>query len=248
MTKALQNDTALPFELFQKERAVIDILYHQDEQCYEQAETLLREALAMAGNHPHRANLLKRLSKLCRLQGRWDEAETYIREAILVSADALGLIALETARLRAKLVKIFDWKFRNESDGPARARREVRRYYDGAIDAFKRTQVVPERRGYDAVLKLELALYFAEGDRLKEETQQLLEQIIPELLSASETIGAMHAGEAAKMLGYIYFMREEYRSASLFLSQALDLLGPSHEASCWLRDRIRDCEKERGNR
>jgi tetratricopeptide (TPR) repeat protein len=246
MTTSAPTDDRLQVELDPKAQAIIDIIYNRKQERYAEAEKLLWEALTTCDHDPHRVDLFRRLSQLCRLQRRWPTAEVAIRDAISVSEKCNGLIAPATSRLRSDLVKIFDCKFRNEREGLALARRAVRRYYEEVTAQLKSRGPAPEQPAHEAVLRLELALYFAEGDRHKEETCKMLEQILPDLLATRESIGAGHAGEAAKMLGCIYFTREDYRQASLFLRQAVELL-VRHDpaASLWASDRLADCERER---
>lgn len=233
----------LPRHLQEKERIALCILYARDEKRYSDANTMLWECVIAAGEHPHAADLYMRLSRLFVLQRHWHSAEVAIRDAIKISKVTRGVIAPETARLRAKLVQILHGRFRTEHSALALWRRAVRKYFNEEIELLA-APPAPEPR-HALVLKAELALFLVEVDWDKQEALDSLVEMFPRLLAASGLIGDNPAGEAAKALGLVFLKREQYGQAATYFNYALRLLSNDRTAISWLKDRLFECEHAR---
>jgi len=223
-----------------RERTVLDILWHQDEPCYGQADDLLKEALVLAGSHWYKAVLLQRAAKLCRLQGKYDEAHQLLLEGLQVAEEKLGLLNARTGRLREKLRRLLDRKWRNPPFYSANeARERIEQYYKPLI-----ARVSEAQPAVAAALKSELAGYLRESKDWHEDARRLYHEVLGTLEDAGGEIGTTWAAAAAMDLGHIYYHRDDCRRAHEFYSIALRWYGPKADVSNWLAKRVDECAQE----
>ncbi len=234
------QSTELNSAVIDRERTIQDILWHQDEECYGQADDLLKEALVLAGSHWYKAVLLKRAAKLCRLQRKYDEGHRLLLEGAEIAEQKLGLLHPLTCRLREKLRRLLDKKWRNAPFySEKEARERIEQYYKPLV-----ARVSESQPAVAAALESELAGYYRETKEWHEDARQLYHKVLGALEDADTEIGSVWAAAAAKDLGHIYYEQDDPRRAHQFYSIALRWYGPKADVSNWLIARINECARE----